>query len=73
MTFDWGSIKWFVTLYAIHGASSSLGEVIVSPGGGHARHNHPGADEVIYVVSGEGRQMVELAGRARAGNGAAHR
>jgi len=39
MTFDWGSIKWFVTPYAIQGASSSLGEVIVNPGKGHARHN----------------------------------
>ena len=59
MTFDWGSIKWFVTPHAIQGASSSLGEVIVNPGQGHSRHNHPGADEVIYVISGEGRQMVD--------------
>lgn len=58
MTFDWGSIKWFVTPYAIQGARSSLGEVIVNPGKGHARHNHPDADEVIYVISGEGLQMV---------------
>jgi len=59
MSFDWGSIKWFVTPYAIQGASSSLGEVIVNPGKGHARHNHPGAEEVIYVISGEGKQMVD--------------
>jgi oxalate decarboxylase/phosphoglucose isomerase-like protein (cupin superfamily) len=59
MTFDWGSIKWFVTPFAIQGASSSLGEVIVNPGKGHARHNHPEAEEVIYVISGEARQMVD--------------
>jgi quercetin dioxygenase-like cupin family protein len=59
MTFDWGSIKWFVPPYAIHGASSSLGEVIVNPGKGHARHNHPEAEEVIYVISGEATQMVD--------------
>jgi len=59
MTFGWGSIKWFVTPHAIQGASSSLGEVIVNPGAGHARHNHPDADEVIYVLSGEGKQMVD--------------
>ena len=59
MSFDWGSIKWFVTPYAIQGASSSLGEVIVNPGKGHARHNHPGAEEVIYVISGEGKQMLD--------------
>jgi oxalate decarboxylase/phosphoglucose isomerase-like protein (cupin superfamily) len=58
MTFDWGSIKWFVTPRSIDGASSSLGEVILNPGRGHARHNHPDAEEVIYVISGEGLQMV---------------
>jgi oxalate decarboxylase/phosphoglucose isomerase-like protein (cupin superfamily) len=59
MSFDWGSIKWFVTPYAIKDARSSLGEVIVNPGKGHARHNHPDADEVIYVISGEAQQMVD--------------
>jgi oxalate decarboxylase/phosphoglucose isomerase-like protein (cupin superfamily) len=59
MTFDWGSIKWFVTPFAIQGASSSLGEVIVNPGKGHARHNHPDAEEVLYVISGEADQMVD--------------
>jgi oxalate decarboxylase/phosphoglucose isomerase-like protein (cupin superfamily) len=58
MTFDWGSIKWFVTPRSIDGAASSLGEVILNPGRGHARHNHPDAEEVIYVISGEGLQMV---------------
>ncbi|MEQ7124911.1 cupin domain-containing protein [Actinopolymorpha sp. B11F2] len=58
MTFDWGSIKWFVTPQRIDGAASSLGEVIVNPGRGHARHNHPDAEEVIYVISGEALQMV---------------
>ncbi|GAA0951324.1 cupin domain-containing protein [Nonomuraea longicatena] len=58
MTFDWGSIKWFVTPTLVPGAGSTLGEVIVNPGKGHARHNHPGAEEIIYVVSGEAEQMV---------------
>lgn len=59
MTFDWGSIKWFVTPSSVPGASSTLGEVIVNPGKGHARHNHPEAEEVIYVISGEATQMVD--------------
>ncbi|MEV2269822.1 cupin domain-containing protein [Nonomuraea africana] len=59
MTFDWGSIKWFVTPSAIPGAGSTLGEVIVNPGRGHARHNHPNAEEIIYVISGEATQMVD--------------
>lgn len=59
MTFEWGSTKWFVTPRLVPGASQSLGEVIVNPGRGHARHNHPTAEEVIYVISGEGLQMVD--------------
>ncbi|MGI5325967.1 cupin domain-containing protein [Actinomadura nitritigenes] len=59
MAFDWGSIKWFVTPSTVEGAGSTLGEVIVNPGKGHARHNHPNAEEVIYVVSGEAEQMVD--------------
>ncbi len=59
MTFDWGSIKWFVTPSLVPGAGSTLGEVIVNPGQGHARHNHPDAEEIIYVISGEASQMVD--------------
>ncbi|WP_231619001.1 cupin domain-containing protein [Nonomuraea sp. SBT364] len=59
MTFGWGSIKWFVTPALIPGSASTLGEVIVNPGQGHARHNHPDAEEVIYVISGEAEQMVD--------------
>jgi oxalate decarboxylase/phosphoglucose isomerase-like protein (cupin superfamily) len=28
-------------------------------GQGHSRHNHPGSEEIIFVISGEGEQMVE--------------
>ena len=31
----------------------------MQPGGGHTRHNHPGAEEIIHVISGRGTQMVE--------------
>ncbi|MEV4222801.1 cupin domain-containing protein [Nonomuraea sp. NPDC049725] len=59
MTFGWGAIKWFVTPSLVPGAASTLGEVVVNPGEGHARHNHPDAEEVIYVISGEAEQMVD--------------
>ncbi|WP_314000686.1 cupin domain-containing protein [uncultured Paenibacillus sp.] len=59
MTFDWGSFK--VTCSPeVNGASGfSAGIVEMLPGGGHDRHNHPGAEEIIYVLAGEGEQMVE--------------
>lgn len=59
MVLDWGSITWFVSPDDVEGAASSFGEVIVNPGAGHDRHRHPEAEEILYVVSGEGLQMVD--------------
>ncbi|MGV9772735.1 cupin domain-containing protein [Streptosporangium sp. NPDC003464] len=59
MAFDWGAIKWFVTPSTVQGATGTFGEVIINPGQGHARHNHPDAEEIIYVISGEAVQMVD--------------
>jgi oxalate decarboxylase/phosphoglucose isomerase-like protein (cupin superfamily) len=58
MVLDWGTIKWFVSPDRFAEAETSVGEVIVYPGRGHARHNHPNAQEVIYVIDGEGVQTV---------------
>jgi oxalate decarboxylase/phosphoglucose isomerase-like protein (cupin superfamily) len=33
--------------------------VVLLPGQGHERHNHPDADEILYILSGEGEQMVD--------------
>jgi oxalate decarboxylase/phosphoglucose isomerase-like protein (cupin superfamily) len=57
-TFDWGAIKWFVSPSNTDGAVMTVGEVVLLPGKGHARHNHPDAEEVLYVLAGEGDQMV---------------
>jgi len=37
----------------------SLMHVVLQPGQGHERHNHPDADEILYVLSGTGDQMVD--------------
>ena len=29
------------------------------PGEGHTRHNHPPSEEILYVLSGVGEQMVD--------------
>ncbi|OJV48974.1 MAG: cupin, partial [Burkholderiales bacterium 68-10] len=44
----------------VNGAKRFSGGVVdLPPGQGHSRHNHPGAEEIIFVISGEGEQMVE--------------
>ncbi len=58
-TFEWGAIKWFVAPGVTSGAVMSFGEVVLLPGLGHERHNHPGSEEILYVLSGEGLQMID--------------
>ncbi len=57
-TFEWGSIKWLVSSDTAERAALTFGEVVLLPGKGHDRHNHPESEEVLYVLSGEGEQMV---------------
>lgn len=57
--FDWGQLS-VVLGPKVNGAQKfSAAVVTVPPGQGHARHNHPGAEEIIYILEGEGAQMVE--------------
>jgi oxalate decarboxylase/phosphoglucose isomerase-like protein (cupin superfamily) len=58
-TFEWGAIKWFVTPDTTEGAGITFGEVVLQPGRGHDRHNHPKSEEILYVLSGEGEQMLD--------------
>lgn len=57
--FDWGTIKWLSEVRVTGATRAAGGVVILDPGKGHARHNHPGSEEILYVISGEGEQMVE--------------
>ena len=57
--FDWGRLSLTVAP-EVNGAGQFSGGVVDLPSGqGHTRHNHPGAEEIIFVISGEGEQMVE--------------
>ena len=57
--FDWGSLALTVAP-EVNGATNFSGGVVNLPSGkGHLRHNHPDAEEIIFVISGRGEQMVE--------------
>lgn len=57
--FDWGKLSLTVAP-EVNGATRFSGGVVDLPSGmGHTRHNHPGAEEIIFVISGTGEQMVE--------------
>lgn len=57
--FDWGKLSLTVGPKVNNADRFSGGVVDLPSGEGHARHNHPGAEEIIFVISGEGEQMVE--------------
>ncbi len=59
MTFDWGIVKTLVSQDAEDQPTLSLLHVVLLPGQAHDRHNHPDADEVLYILAGEGEQMLD--------------
>jgi oxalate decarboxylase/phosphoglucose isomerase-like protein (cupin superfamily) len=59
LEFDWGIIHMLSEERVTLGKTMSFGTVVLQPGKGHVRHNHPTSDEIIYVVSGEADQMLD--------------
>jgi oxalate decarboxylase/phosphoglucose isomerase-like protein (cupin superfamily) len=56
--FDWGNLKWLNSPRVTNAQKFSMGVVMLKPGEGHASHSHPGTEEILYVVSGVGKQTV---------------
>ena len=56
--FDWGMLKWQSTPDVTGGDRFSAGVVRLEPGKGHERHTHPDSDEILYTISGQGKQEV---------------
>src|SRR3712207_1407125 len=59
MTFGWGVIKPLVATDNTERPELSLMHVVLLPGRGHERHNHPDSDEILYILAGEAEQMVD--------------
>ena len=62
--FPWGTITWLSEPRVTGTERFTMGVVLLDPGKGHARHNHPGVEEILYGVSGEGSQMSDMGGQA---------
>ncbi len=59
LQFGWGKIN-ILSDDTITGAKHfSFGIVETKPGEGHDCHNHPDAEEIIFVLSGEAEQMID--------------
>jgi len=56
--FDWGMIKWLSAPKVTGAKKFSAGIVLLKPGKGHTTHDHPGCEEILYCISGYGKQTV---------------
>jgi len=57
--FDWGRLWWLSEPRVTAAGKFSAGVVELEPGKGHDNHNHPGVEEILYVLSGKGMQAVD--------------
>jgi len=60
LVFDWGRLWWLSEPRVTRAEKFSAGIVQLEPGKGHDSHNHPGCEEILYVLSGSGIQVVDL-------------
>src|SRR5262249_13281861 len=57
--FDWGQLKFLCDPDLCRAEHITVAHVRLAPGQGHLRHNHPGSEEILFFLAGEGEQMVE--------------
>jgi oxalate decarboxylase/phosphoglucose isomerase-like protein (cupin superfamily) len=57
--FGWGDIQFLCEPSVCNAEHLTVGHVRLGPGQGHLRHNHPGSEEILFIIRGEGEQMVE--------------
>ena len=60
--FDWGRLSWLSEPRVTEAEKFSAGVVSLEPGKGHDSHSHPGVEEILYVLSGKGLQVVDAPG-----------
>lgn len=65
LVFDWGRLQWLSEPKVTGADKFALAVVTIEPGKGHLRHNHPDMEEILYVIEGEGTQMVDMKGEER--------
>jgi oxalate decarboxylase/phosphoglucose isomerase-like protein (cupin superfamily) len=56
--FDWGKLQWLSEPRVTGADYMATGIVTLEPGKGHAKHNHPGCAEILFVLKGAGEQTV---------------
>lgn len=55
----WGSLKWICNGKLSPGALQTMGLSLIPPGMHNPVHYHPNCEEVLYVLTGQGRHSVD--------------
>jgi oxalate decarboxylase/phosphoglucose isomerase-like protein (cupin superfamily) len=56
---SWVTAKIMASPGASGAEKMSAVSLYFNPGQGHARHNHPASEQLIFVIGGEGEMMIE--------------
>ena len=56
---SWVTAKIMASPEASGAENMSAVSLYFNPGQGHARHNHPASEQLIFVIGGEGVMMIE--------------
>lgn len=58
-SFDWGQAGWMSRPELTGSSAICVMDVTINPGGGHAFHQHPDQEELIWVREGRVEQWLE--------------
>ena len=58
-SFDWGTLQWLASGKLLPGATQTLGLCHLWPGKKNPAHYHPNCEELLYVLSGQGRHSLD--------------
>ena len=58
-TNTWGTLQWVCNDKLMPGADQTVGLATILPGKHNPLHLHPNCEEVLYVISGQGRQSCD--------------
>ena len=56
----WGKLHWLSEPLVTGTNNMTTGYIVVEPGKGHDRHGHEGCEEVLYILEGKAKQMIDL-------------
>jgi len=57
--YEWGTLQWLCNATLSPGSQQTLGLAVILPGRQNPLHYHPNCEEVLHVLSGQGRHSYD--------------